>query len=519
MRRLLYILIPVFVLAGVIAWRVVQNRQQEAAQQRAAKARKSAAPIVRVAIAAVRDIVHEYEGVGNVESRSDVQIAAKTTGRIDYVRVREGDAVKRGDILVRLDPSEIQASIHQQQANNASAQATLSNAQIRYNRTYDIYKQAFTAAQDVDDARAAVAVARSALNAGKAQLSNLQAQLSDLVLRAPVSGYVTGRFFDQGSIVTAGQPIVTVQAGRDVFITTTVPEDVRASIHVGTAATAVFDAYPGQTFKGTVRYVNAAADVQSRQFLVRAAFSNASRLLKPGMYCRINMVTRITHNAVVVPHEAIQKGHNAPSVTVVDDKLVSHPRVVQTGDQDVAGIAITSGVNEGEKVVTLSQQPLKDGQTVRIDPTRPPEESAAQPMVAGGGGGAPVRAAPAGGGASAPTYGVPGPAGSQAGTGAAPPGAVPAARTTSSGAAGSTAPAAGAATASSPSISGGRPAGTAAGASVSPGAAGVSRPAGAPAGGAIGATSGGTIGVPSGGAAGSPTGGGASASGSGVGGG
>jgi len=404
MRRVLYVLIPLVVLGGVIAWRVIENRQQAAAQARAAKARKSAPPPVGVATAIVRDIVHVYEGVGSVESFSDIKIAPKITGRVDYLTVREGDPVHKGDVLVRMDPSEIQASIRQQQANNTSAQATLTNAQIKYNRTYSIYKQGFIAAQDVDDARAQLNVAAGAANAGDAQLRNLRAQLSDLILRSPINGYVTARFMDPGSVVTAGQPVVTVQALRNIYVTTSVPEEIRPSIHVGTSATAAFDALPGRTFSGKVAQVNAAADPQSRQFLVRASFGNESHLIRPGMYCRIMLVTQVTHNAIVVPHEAIQNGPKGETVSVVDDQSVVHVRPVRTGDKDAVGTAIVEGVQPGEKVVTISAQPLKDGQKVAIDKGAGREKRSGQPAIAGVGGGAPATASGQAGGASAPTY-------------------------------------------------------------------------------------------------------------------
>src|ERR1041385_2903891 len=106
MRRIFYFLIPALMLGGVITWRVVQNRRQEAAQAQATKARKTAPPNVRVATAVARDIVHEFQGVGNVESPADVRIATKVTGRLDYLQVREGDHVEKNQILARIDPAE-----------------------------------------------------------------------------------------------------------------------------------------------------------------------------------------------------------------------------------------------------------------------------------------------------------------------------------------------------------------------------------------------------------------------------
>src|SRR5689334_12109589 len=182
MRRFIYILIPAIALGGLVTWRFVQNKRQQTEQERAAKARKNAPLNVRVASAVVRDIVHLFQGAGNVESPADVAISPKVTGRLDFLQVREGHPISKGQVIARLDPSQVQASVNQQQAAVVSAQANLTNAQVRYTRLYSLYKQGFTAAQDIDDARTVVDVQRAALNAARAQLRNIQSQFEDTIL-------------------------------------------------------------------------------------------------------------------------------------------------------------------------------------------------------------------------------------------------------------------------------------------------------------------------------------------------
>src|SRR5579871_2174563 len=114
MKRLAYFLIPALVLAGLIVWRFTENKHKQTIQVQAANARKKAPVSVRVSPATVRDIVHLFQAVGNVESPADVRIAAKVTGRLDYLNVREGAHVTRGEVLARIDPSEAQAALNQQ---------------------------------------------------------------------------------------------------------------------------------------------------------------------------------------------------------------------------------------------------------------------------------------------------------------------------------------------------------------------------------------------------------------------
>ena len=340
---------------------------------------------MNVGLATTRDIVHTFEGVGSVEAPFNVKISSKVTGLLQYLQVREGDAVKAGDVIARIDPSAVQALVAQNQAavaeaqyrlsqaaittnatnvnvesqvrhaaaavNTAkanynqvkgnydatvataqaavtdaqgkvasanatianteatirSAQANVTNAQMRYNRTNGLYKQGFVAAQDVDDARTTVNVqiaalnvtqsqrdaAKSALDSANAQLNsaqqnvsivtkkgqadiqaaasavkqaqaaldyrarqhlpasrlsgqprrpplrghggagalqNAQAQLNDTVLRSTINGFVTGRYADPGTVMTAGTPIVSIESEKLVYVDVPIPEEIRRNV-------------------------------------------------------------------------------------------------------------------------------------------------------------------------------------------------------------------------------------------------------------------------------------------------
>lgn len=520
-RHYVLVLMPLLVLAGLIVWRVQGKMAEAAAQAEQRAARMRMAPQVAVATATVRDIVHTFTSVANVEAPLNVRISPKVTGRIDYLEVHEGDRVRLGQVLVRLDPSELQAAVNQQRANLAearyrlaqaqitqsptvvsvesqikqqeaelassqadynqtrqnynaqvaaaeaavtdaqgrvdsanaavanaqaairSAQANLDNAQSKYNRTYSLYKQGFVAAQDVDDARTAVSVQqaaldvargqlnaaiaardsataqknsalqqldivktkgkadieaarakvvqaqasldyakanraqkpayqenlaalRSAVAAAQAMLKNAEAQLANTVLTSPIDGYVTGRFMDPGTVATPGQPILALQAMQDVWVSVPVPEEVSPKIYMGQPATVVLDALPGHTFHGRVSQINPSADPTSRQFTVRITIDNHERLLKPGMFARVTMVTDKVTGATVVPREAVRQGGTGATVMVVDDQGVVHQRSVEVGTSDSADIVITRGISPGEKVITMTAMRLRDGMRVRV---------------------------------------------------------------------------------------------------------------------------------------------------------
>lgn len=513
MKRAVLIIIPILVLASLIVWRLGEKHAESLDQAKMREMRMKAPILVATASATLRDIAHTFNATGTVESPQNVKIAAKVTGRIASLNVREGDRVKRGQVLVRIDPDQVEADVHQamaalaeaqyrlaqgqisqnstyvgvdaqvrqqkaalnsakadfeqvqqnylaQQAaatasvNDAqakvenaraaikSAQANLDNAKSRCNRIVDLYQQGFVAAQDVDDAKAAVSVQQSALeitqgllnstlaqkesaqqqanivktkgkadieasrakkeqadasfgyasastsqksayqqsisalrsgvDAAKAALRSAQAKRADTVLVSPLDGFVTGRYVDPGAVTTPGQAILAVQFVKQVWVTISVPEEIGPQVHIGQPATVEFDALPGRKYSGSVVQFNPSADLQSRQFMVRVILSNTQNLFKPGMFAHVSLETERVRGALCVPREAIQQSPAGPCVTVVEVGNKAKQVPVTIGVSDDNFTAIDQGLKLGQKVVTLSAFPVRDGATLRLDGKRPP---------------------------------------------------------------------------------------------------------------------------------------------------
>lgn len=518
MKRLAGIGLPVLILAALIGWRVHTKAQADAALQGGHGKRTA---VVTVTPVRAQDVVQTYDAMGNVEAPLNVKLAPNSTGRIDFLEVREGDRVTKGQVLARIDASEVEAQVRQAQANVAeaeyrlaqarinesptnvsvssdirrqeaglatakaglnqakqdynaqvaaadaavtdaegkisaaeaaigsaqagirNAQANLNNAKSKYDRIHGLYKQGFTAAQDVDDARTTVQVQQGALdvangqlksaqaqrssaaaqkkaaqqqaniarNKGKADiasaeaavkqaqaalatakantaqapaytqnlaalrasvdvakagLKNAQAQLANTVLKAPMDGFVTARYADPGSVASSSQPVLAVQALKQVYITFPAPEDVARAIGPGSPATIRFDALPGKSWVAKVSAVNPAADPDSRQFTVRLTMDNTAGQIRPGMFARVSIVTSRVKNALVVPREAVEQSEDGARVTVVGSDDVAETRIVDLGPRDANVVSVKHGVKAGERVVTLSAAPVKDGDTVKV---------------------------------------------------------------------------------------------------------------------------------------------------------
>jgi multidrug efflux pump subunit AcrA (membrane-fusion protein) len=322
-------------------------------------------------------------------------------------QVREAEAAlaeaqyRLAQARITQNPTDVSVAtqVHVQEAAVQSAQANLSNAQKKLERTDELYQKGFIAAQNVDDAKTAVGVQQAALDQARASLdyakantaqkpayaqslAALQASVdaadagvrsakslrADTGLTASFDGFVTGRFVDPGAVVTAGQPILQVEYMRQVWVTVSLPEEVSGKIRLGRVARVNLDSIPGRTFVGAVTQINPSADPASRQFSVRVTLDNPDFALKPGTYAHVQIETDTVRGALVVPREAVQHDTQGSHVMVIDDANVVHRRPVTLGTSTVAVIAVTSGLRPGERVVTLTAYPLKDGQTVSTTP-------------------------------------------------------------------------------------------------------------------------------------------------------
>jgi len=207
---------------------------------------------------------------------------------------------------------------------------------------------------------------RQSVRAAEAQLSSARSRLSETELRAPISGIVTERNADIGSLASPGQAVLVVQSVESIFIRTSLPLDAINRVVTGQSAKIRIDAYKGEVFTGRISNVNAAADPESRQITALIRMSNASGKLKPGMFAHVSIVTGSVDADVAVPREAITVTPRGATVAVIGGDMKAQIRTVKLGVQSDTMAEITDGIKPGDKVVVLTFDPLREGQTVQI---------------------------------------------------------------------------------------------------------------------------------------------------------
>ncbi len=308
-----------------------------------------AVPVEVVAVAR-RPIAASYSGTAPLEARAESQVVAKTSGVALAVLVEEGQMVRAGQVLVRLDPDR------------ARLQAAQSAAQMRkleanYARSTQLSKQQLISANDLDQLKYDLENAR-AVN----RLANLELSYANVV--APISGVIASRSIKTGNFVQINTPIFRIVDTSRLEATLNVPERELATLKPGQPVSMQVDAIPGRKFEGVVDRVAPVVDSGSGTFRVIAAFAGGG-LLQPGMFGRVRIDYDQRADAIVIPRVALLEGEGDPAVfTVRAGKAVRVP--VKLGYVDGAWAELRSGLKLGEPVVTAGKVALRDGSAVQV---------------------------------------------------------------------------------------------------------------------------------------------------------
>lgn len=209
---------------------------------------------------------------------------------------------------------------------------------------------------------------QSAVVAAQAQVAQAQALLQETSLVSPIQGRVTERDLDPGAVAQPGSTVVAVQYLKWVYVTAYIPIEQSGDVYEGQPASITIDGLEGKIFTGNLVHISPAADPTSRQFLVQVKLNNPDELLRPGMFGHVIIVAKAVDSAVTIPREALTVSADGTkeTVTVIDSSNTAHNVQVTTGAQDSKGFQVLSGLQVGDKVVTITYNTLKDGQKVKI---------------------------------------------------------------------------------------------------------------------------------------------------------
>jgi membrane fusion protein (multidrug efflux system) len=326
-------------------------------------------------------LVDETQSVGSLRSNQGVVLRPEVGGRVSQVLFKDGQKVKKGQLLIQFDDQLPAAQLMQ-------AKAELSIAQANHTRNQELVAQNFISKRSVDESEAALQVAQ-------AKLALAQATLQRLKVVAPFDGVAGLRQINVGDYLKDGADMVNVEDIEAVLLDFRLAERFQTKIKPGQKAQVTFDALPGRKFTAVVQAIDPLIDANGRSVGVRGCIDNRQMQLRPGMFARVNAVFGEREKALVVPEEAIvPQGGRSFVVRVVPgankDELVSERVVVKIGIRQPGKVEILEGLSLDDSVVVAGQQRLqKDGTPVRVVDMNKGQAAAGGAPGAAGGPGAP----------------------------------------------------------------------------------------------------------------------------------
>lgn len=389
MKRVVILLL--FVAAGVAAWRFWPppapfwpppflsaskdagfGGQPNRGGRRRGGAPDQAVPVI-AAKAERRDVPVFLDGVGSFQAPNTVTVRPQVEGTLVEVAFREGQDVKAGDVLARIDPATYQAQYDQAVAQKAQYEAQLANAKRDYERYSRLAKNDFGTQQQADTAKSTIDQLQAQVRYYGALIDQAKTTLDRTTVRAPLSGRTGVRGVDQGNYVTAGETtgIVTITQLQPIAAQFTLPQQNIAAITKAMARGPVsVEALSGDGAtvldRGTLEVIDNQVDQTTGTVKLKASFPNAELALWPGQFTTIRVAVDVLKDVVTVPGPAVQQGPDGPFVFRVKDGATVEQRPVSVTRQDVALAVIASGVEAGDQVVTTGFTRLRDGSKVAV---------------------------------------------------------------------------------------------------------------------------------------------------------
>lgn len=332
-------------------------------------AEAAAAPTyVRVAVVSRGDIGAALALTGTIEPFRQVHMVPEVAGKIEAILVKEGDQVKKGQVLARLDTRTARLQLAQAAANVAVAEANFLVASKDLERMQDLQRQQSISPQALEKAQLGFETAKAQLEQAVSGRDLAQYQLDVSAMQAPFDGIITGKYLNEGEMINPGMPgapgVVTLMDISKVKVYVNISEADIEKVKVGQPVQVAVGAEFSGKHEGRVSSMNLAADPLSRSFRAEITVPNEHRQLKVGMYARVKLFTEMRKDVLVVPERTVV-AERTQTVAYVVDRNKAGRREVVIGIVSEGRTEIRSGLAEGDSVVVEGNHGLSDGAPVK----------------------------------------------------------------------------------------------------------------------------------------------------------
>ncbi|MFT6692965.1 MAG: membrane fusion protein (multidrug efflux system) [Colwellia sp.] len=339
--------LPLFILVAILVSLIIYLQWPEAKQEKSKFKRVVAVKMVPVVLA---EFIESVEAVGTARANEQVIITSKYSDLVDEIYFDDGQNVKKGALLVKLNNQEELAKVNELTAN-------LSESKAHLKRLTELLSSRATSKSLVEQQQAKT-------KAIEAQLVSANAKLNDLTLRAPFSGVLGFREVSKGAYIDAGNVITSLDDLSSMKVDFYLPERLLTYIHVGQQVTAFNSAYQDKEFIGKITALDSRIDSSTRSIKVRATINNKALKLRPGMLLNINVLLQV-ENILQLPESSIIPIESSHYVFVVKEEKAVR-KAIKIGRRHPGVVEVISGLLEGEQVVVEGALKLRDGSVVSI---------------------------------------------------------------------------------------------------------------------------------------------------------
>ncbi len=351
-------------LVAVVAFRIFNNIRND--RERAERITRGREIAVETGFPQRVRIMPELKFSGSLDPEWQAEVAPKVDGRIEKVYVKEGDKVKKGQVLAKLEQVDTDAELLQARGDYMDAETNLRKAERDLVRYEKLFTSGAVSEQAVDDYRFARDNAAAKLEAARGTLRAKESAFSGTNIVAPASGIVAKRYFQEGYYAKAGVPLFAIADISTLKTVINIPEGQIDGVAVGNEANIILPAFSNRKIVGKVTSIAPVADLPAHTFSTEISVDNPEGLLA-GVFATVILNAEPRENVLTIPPRAIVMRDDQKTVYVVGEDGIVKRRVLSVGYFNEELVEIVDGVKEGERIVTGGQNKLREGSKIKVN--------------------------------------------------------------------------------------------------------------------------------------------------------
>lgn len=332
---------------------------------------------VEVTTVRLGNVVQSLNYNGDIKAEFEVKVFSKIPDRIEKFFVDEGDHVTRGEPIAQIYAATIEQAVRQAEAGLLATKAQEANLKVEYDRAQRLFNENAMSKQQYDAVETQYEAVKAQVQQAEAVVETAKSQLNDATVTAPISGIIGNRFYETGDMAAPTMPLVSIVKMDRVKITFNATEEDLGKLSTGQKATIKVKSYPDRNFEGKVVKISPVLDPLTRMAEVEVLINNTQKLLKPGMFARVEVITGIIENVIVVPRYATIENTTLETINGEDhvvknyhvfvvDSSKAHQNKLDVIYINHKQLAVNSGVKVGDKLVITGQNNLRDGSAVTV---------------------------------------------------------------------------------------------------------------------------------------------------------